>query len=262
MFRCWITLRRAGWAIVSGAHVALLIGGGVVAGIVNTLAGAGSLLTVPLLVLVGLPGTVANGTNRVGVLCQNIAAAWRFRAEGMSGLRSAGPAVVPVGLGAFTGAFIISRVADKTFETLFGLVMVLLLIPILLRPAAATAPDAGRRWPAAVSSLVFVAVGLYGGAFQAGVGIALLFALSYAGDDLVHANSVKVVVNAALTLVALPVFIVQQQVAWVPGALLAAGFVLGGVVGVRLAVHGGERIIRPVLAVAVLALAGRMVGIY
>ena len=67
-------------------EIALLVGGGLAAGVVNTLAGGGSLLTVPLLVLLGLPGTVANGTNRVGVLLQNAAAAWRFRAEGIPGL--------------------------------------------------------------------------------------------------------------------------------------------------------------------------------
>jgi uncharacterized membrane protein YfcA len=87
-------------------------------------------------------------------------------------------------------------------------------------------------------------------------------ALSYVGYDLVRANSMKVVLNAALTAVALPVFIAQGQVAWAPGLVLAAGFALGGELGARLAVRGGERLIRPVLAVAVIALAGRMMGMY
>lgn len=76
---------------MSGFEILLLIGGGVIAGIVNTLAGGASVLSVPLLVLVGLPGTIANGTNRVGVFVHNAVASWRFRAEGVSGIRSSLP---------------------------------------------------------------------------------------------------------------------------------------------------------------------------
>lgn len=241
----------------------LLVAGGLTAGIVNTLAGAGSLLTVPLLVLVGLPGTIANGTNRVGILLHNVVAAWRFRAEGVSGFRSALPLLVPVGLGSLAGALTISQVTDRTFEKLFGVVMVLLLIPILWQRAPAfTTTKSLRRSSAPVAFFMFFTIGLYGGAFQAGVGIALIFAQSFTGRDLVSANSVKVVVNTVLTLVALPVFVARAQIAWLPGALLAMGFALGAAIGVRLAVRGEERAIRPVLAASVLALAGRMFGLY
>jgi uncharacterized membrane protein YfcA len=78
----------------------------------------------------------------------------------------------------------------------------------------------------------------------------------------VHANSIKVVINAVLTLTALPVFLMEGQVVWVPALLLGAGFALGGVLGARFAVRGGERVIRPVLALSVVALAGRMIGLY
>ncbi len=90
----------------------------------------------------------------------------------------------------------------------------------------------------------------------------LVAALSRAGFDLVRANSVKVVVVFALTLVAVPVFVLEGQVAWLPAGILAIGFALGGELGARLAVRGGERLIRPVLVAAVLGLAGRMLGLY
>ena len=118
------------------------------------------------------------------------------------------------------------------------------------------------RWGPATSALVFFAVGLYGGALQAGVGIPLLFAVSHTGHDLVRANAIKVAVLGAVCLTALPVFVWNDQVAWLPGALLAVGFAGGGALGARLAVRGGERLIRPVLALAVVALAGRMLGLY
>ncbi|MCK6554618.1 sulfite exporter TauE/SafE family protein [Candidatus Binatia bacterium] len=238
----------------------LLIVGGVTAGIVNTLAGAGSLLTVPLLVLAGLPGGVANGTNRIGVLLHNLTAAWRFRAEGVPGVRQALPMLLPICLGSFTGAFAIAWVPDDLFEKLFGVLMVLLLPPLLHTSAGGVRQP--RQWSAPATFGFFFLVGLYGGAFQAGVGIALLYGLSFTGYDLLRGNSIKVVINAALTAVAVTVFALSGQVVWVPALVLAAGFIVGGIIGVRVAVYGGERVIRPVLVAAVIALAGRMLGLY
>ncbi len=239
---------------------AILIGGGLFAGIFNTLAGGGSLVSVPLLVLIGLPGTVANGTNRVGIFAQSAAAAWRFRADGVSGVRQGLRLLVPIALGAAIGASLISQVADDTFEWLFGLVMIALLPPILLRPKPATVGE--THWSPTTTFAVFFAIGVYGGAFQAGVGIALVLALAHSGYDLVKANSIKVVVNAILTAAAVPVFLAQGQIEWLPALALAIGFAGGGTIGARLAVRGGEKIVRPVLVISVLALAGRMLGIY
>jgi uncharacterized membrane protein YfcA len=244
---------------VSPGEAALLVGGGLLAGIVNTLAGGGSMLTVPLLVLVGLPGTVANGSNRVGVLLQSATAAWRFRAQGVPGVQEALRVLVPVGVGSVIGAWGIAQLADATFERVFGIAMVLLLLPTLRPPGSRTAP---RPWSPTTTFLVFLVIGIYGGALQAGVGLVLVAALSRAGFDLVQANSIKVVVVLVLTLVAVPVFVAEGQVAWLPAGVLALGFAVGGEVGARLAVQGGERLIRPALVLAVLALAGRMLGLY
>jgi len=238
----------------------LLVAGGLFAGVFNTLAGGGSLVSVPLLVLVGLPGTIANGTNRVGIFAQSVSAARSFRAEGVSGVRQGLPLLLPIALGSVIGAFVISHVADDTFEWLFGLIMIALLPPILVRPKPAA--DGQSRWSRSTTFIVFFAIGLYGGAFQAGVGILLVLALAHSGYDLVKANSIKVVINTVLTATALPVFIAQGQVLLVPALLLATGYATGGAIGARVAVRGGERIIRPVLVAAVLALAGKMLGAY
>jgi len=246
--------------------IALLLAGGLVAGVVNTLAGGGSLLTVPLLIFLGLPGTIANGTNRVGIVVQNLTAAWRFRAEGVSGFRDAMPVLAASGAGSLIGAYAISQVSSALFERLFGIVMIALLVP-MLRGARRSAqrdraPDAVRPWSGGLRALVFFGIGVYGGALQAGVGIFLLFALSRSGFDLVRANSIKVVVIAALTAVAVPVFVIERQIDWVAASVLIVGFALGGTLGARLAVVGGERLIRPVLALAIVAMAGRMLGLY
>ncbi len=247
-------------AHVGPAELSWLVVGGVFAGIVNTLAGGGSLLTVPLLVFLGLPGGVANGSNRVGILVQSLTALVSFRAHGVSGIRSALPLLAPVLMGSALGAAAITRTSDETFERLFAVLMLALLIPTLRHTSPAT--RAGRTWSPMTRTAVFFAIGVYGGAFQAGVGIVLLIALSHAGIDLVRANAIKMVVITALTVVAVPVFVIENRVAWLPAAVLAGGYAIGGALGARLAVRRGEQLIRPVLAVAVVALAGRLLRLY
>lgn len=243
--------------------IAALALGGLAAGVINTLAGGGSLLTVPLLVLLGLPGTLANGTNRIGILVQNAVAAWRFRAQGVRVFREALPVLVPLSAGSALGALAISRLADQTFERVFGLLMLALLLPTLREASGRRAARRPRHpWPPAVAVAANFAVGLYGGAFQAGVGLALLAVLAREGHDLVRANAIKVIVVGVLTAVAVPVFAASGAVTWGPALALAAGYAAGGALGARLAVRGGERLIRAALAPAVLALAGRMLGLY
>lgn len=243
-------------------EILLLVGAGLIAGIINTLAGGGSLLSVPLLVWIGLPGDVANGTNRVGVLAQSATAIRGFAKEGVPGLRSALPVLVPVVLGSTVGAIGIAQLTGPSFERVFGVVMLLLLVPTLRGGLSGGSEESATPWSPALRFAVFLAIGVYGGAIQAGVGLVLLVALKRAGYDLVRANSIKVVIVFTLTAVAIPVFVAAGQVEWLPAACLVAGFALGGRVGARVAVRGGERVIRPVMAVAVVALAGRMLGLY
>lgn len=239
--------------------MAMLAAGGLAAGVINTMAGGGSLLTVPLLVMLGLPGTVANGTNRVAVLVQSVVASWRFGAEGVPGLQAALPVTVPLVAGATVGALGVSMLPDEIFERLFGVVMLVLLVPALRAPSARR--TAGALSPA-MAWVVFFAIGLYGGAVQAGVGIVLVLALSRAGHDLVLSNSIKVVVVALFTVVAVAIFVYQGQVRWAPAAVLSASMAAGAVIGARVSVRGGERVVRPVLVVAVMLLAGRMLRLY
>ena len=239
---------------------ALVVGAGLVAGIVNAMAGGGALLTVALVnVFVGLPGLVANGTNRVGVLVQNASSVASYRKEGVRGFRRAVPVLVPVIAGSLLGSLLVSSVTDETFERIFGILMVPLLFLSLRSPK-----NVGSQinWHPVTTAVIFFGIGLYGGAFQAGVGLLIVVALSRSGLDLVNANAVKVVVILVLTTIAVPVFIVRGQVDWGFAVVLAIGFAAGGWIGARVAVRGGEKIIKPVLIGAVVALAGRMIGLY
>jgi len=239
-----------------------LAAAGLVAGVINTLAGGGTLLTVPTLVYFGLPATVANGTNRVGVLLQNYFATRSFRREGFDALAEAMPIVLPAVVGSIVGATVASRMSADLYERVFGVAMIVVLVPILrgqrAKPADAPAPARSRL----VNTAIFFAIGFYGGSIQAGVGIFVIAALARTGLDLVRANAVKVILVGALTLVALPVFILHGQIDWPFALAMASGFALGGELGARAAARGGERLIKPVLVVSVLAMAGRMLGLY
>ena len=239
----------------------VLLGGGLVAGIVNAMAGGGSLLTVPLLVFAGVPGNTANGSNRVGVLTNSVSAAGTFRRLGVAGLAGIGRILGPAVVGSLIGSIVVSQLADDTFERVAGSVMIPLLIMALRRPDVEAMADR-PQWPTWLTTIVFFAIGLYGGAFQAGVGLMMIVALSRAGVDLVVANHIKVIVTLVFTVFALPVFIVNGDVDWAPALVLAVGFAVGGYLGARLSVAGGERVIRPVLVVAVIVFAGRLLGLY
>lgn len=244
------------------ADALLLLGAGLVAGVVNTLAGGGSLLTVPLLVVLGLPGPVANGTNRVGVAIGSAVATWRLAALGVEGTRGLGRDLLPSALGALLGAYGVVHLPAEAFERAFGGLMLVLLVPTLRGVRLGGGDAVPRHLPPPVRWLAFFAIGLYGGAFQAGVGLLLMSLLSLAGVDLVKSAHLKTALNTCFTLLALPIFLWAGQIAWSEALALGVGFAAGGAGGARLAVTGGARLIRPVLAVAVVALAGRMLGLY
>ena len=229
------------------------------AGVINTMAGGGSALTVPLLVLAGVPGNQANGSNRVGILAASASGIAGFRKGGVRNEGRAATVLVPAFLGSTVGSFVVGRLADETFERVFGL----LLIPIIVLTVIKPKPNVeAEQWSAPVTSVVFFSIGVYGGAFQAGVGLVLLVALTRAGYDLVTANSVKVLINLLVTCIALPVFALQGNVSWVPAATLAVGFLAGGWIGARLAVRGGEKVVRVFMVGAALYLAGRLIGLW
>ena len=237
----------------------LLIVGGLAAGTINTIAGGGSLLTVPLLVLAGVEGNVANGSNRLGVLTSSTVAHFSFRRQGISVLRHSVPVLVPVIVGSVIGAALVGQLADGTFEKVFGFLMIPVLIASFLPKKKQTEmPKLGAKG----TLVMFFFVGLYGGAFQAGVGLILVAALSRSGFDLINASAVKVIVTVTLALSAIPVFVLNDQIAWGPAAILAIGFGAGGFFGAKLAVKGGERLIRPVLFAAVIGLSGRLLGLW
>ena len=182
-----------------------------------------------------------------------------FRRLGVQGFAHAGPVIGPVVAGSLVGSIAISRLTDGAFETLFGFMMIPVIILSIRQPRAQLM---GPTWSRATTVVVFFGIGIYGGAVQAGVGLVLLAALTRAGFDLVTANHIKVLVTLTVAAVALPIFIYNGQVVWIPALVLASGFTVGGWLGAKVAVRGGEKLIRTVMLAATAVLAGRLIGLY
>ena len=237
----------------------LIFVGGLFAGFVNALAGGGSLLTVPLLGLAGVDGLIANGTNPVSVLLATMTTGIGYARGGYADWGKISKVLGPAIAGGLVGALLVSNLNDDIFKKAFGIVM----IPLLLLSLKPPKRDGVRKpWPLAVTTGVFFLAGIYAGAIQAGTGLILLLILSRAGNDLVSGNAIKNFVITAISLIAVPIFIIQGQVRWVPALILSGGTMIGGYIGANSAVKGGEKVVKPVLVISVILLAGRMLGLY
>lgn len=240
---------------------AVLIAAGLVAGAVNTLAGGGSLLTLPALIFAGLPATVANGTNRVAILLSSMTAAARFAQEPERAPMPTGEQIGWTCLGALVGVGLSLSLDDASFRQVIGVVM-LVALPLVLKPEL-TRPVEGRVVPRWLQSLGFCVVGVYGGFIQAGVGILFVAAfVGLAGRDLVGANAGKVVLVALYTVPALLAFTLAGKVVWLEGLVLAAASMVGSWLGAWWALRMGDAGVRPVLALGVVASGGRLIGLW
>ncbi len=236
-------------------HILLLFGMGLVAGVINVLAGGGSLLTLPVLLFLGLPAAVANGTNRVAILVQNIVAVDGFRRSGHLPLKIALVCAPTALLGSVLGAELAVGIGDEAFRRILAGVILMVCGVMVIDPARRFRFDARTLTRARIIALAgtFFVIGFYGGFIQAGVGFLIITGLLVHGMDLVRINAVKVFVVGLFTITALVVFVAHGQVDWSLGAALAAGNALGGWLGTRLAVTKGHAWIRKlVLVVAVL----------
>lgn len=242
---------------VDPLHLALIFGTGVAAGLINVLAGGGSFLTLPVLILAGLPPSAANATNRVGILVQNMGAVWGFHRYRVLDWASLRWAALPATAGSFLGVWLALVIPDALFQKVLAFLMVAVTLFLLWepKPVERGLSGPGRRF---LILAAFVGVGIYGGFVQAGVGFLILAATSASGMDLVRGNAVKVLCILVFTAVSLPVFALSGLIWWLPGLVLAAGNVLGGLAGVRLTVLKGHRWIKAVVTIAILVFAVKL----
>ena len=243
--------------------VVVVLAVGIGASIVNTVAGGGSYLTLPLLVFLGLDAQMANATNRLAITGQAAAATGTFRRAGMAPLRDGlGPALAALA-GAVPGAWLATVTEPERFRALMGWILLGGIVLLLVKPRS---PSPGRwagderalastrrSWVAIPLAFLF---GVYGGFLGAGIGVLILLFLRPVLDlGMVQMVAVKVLMLLFLSLAATVLFVAYGQVHWQLGVPLAAGNVLGGVIGARLTLRAGEVWVRRGVAVVAAGLA-------
>jgi len=240
-------------------YPALLAVTGVAVGFINVMAAGGSLISMPVLIFLGLEPAMANGTNRVAILAQNITAVSSFRSQGYSDARrSLGLAMCTVP-GAVAGAFAAVVIDPLLFKRILGVVLMAAVILILRRRPQLPENGGGADRPV-LAHLAMIGVGFYGGFLQAGVGFLIMPVLyQLLRLDLVRVNMHKVFIVGGYTLPALLVFAVEAKVWWLGGAALAVGNVLGAWLATRVTITYGERAIRVVFVSAVIAMGLKLV---
>ena len=232
----------------------LLILVGMMAGVINTLAGGGSLLTLPVLIFMGLPPNVANATNRIGIAFQALIGTAGYRSKGVSNF----PFNIYLGISALMGSLIGAQIAvdikGETFNKVLAVIMIIVVVIIVFKPKVSSLklPErlTGRYLFYAIVG--FFLIGIYGGFINAGIGFVIILFLNNVNRlSLIKTNATKVSLVFIYTCGALVLFAYNGTVDWTTGLVLAIGTSLGAWWSSRWSVDKGEGVIKIAMVVMV-----------
>ncbi len=237
---------------------AFLVVGGFFAGFFNAVAGGGSAITLPILVEFLGDAVLANGTNRIAILIQNISGVTRFHRSGKVPWRELRPLVLPTVIGAVIGARFATLTDPAVMKRVIGVAVLMVALSVLVKPSKWEG-DGRNRLHEPWRTIVYFGLGLYGGFIQTGIGFLFIAALiMYGGMSLVTGNAAKLALIASYTVIALATFILAGEVHVVAGLVLATGMATGAWVAAHVAVKYDTGWIRWVLVVAAVVAAARM----
>lgn len=239
----------------------LLIAIGFIVGIINTISGGGSTLTLPILIFLGLDAPTANGTNRIAILTQNITAIAGFKSKGIKVSKISWWLGVSALIGSLIGAKIAIDVKDETFNRILAVVMIFIVGLMVFKPKRSLDEIAERLtgkyfW---MSLVAFFFIGIYGGFIQAGTGILMMLALSFINNmSLVKTNVVKAVTMLIYTIATLMVFWLTDNLNFKYGLLMAIGQAAGGWLSSRWSVDKGDGFVKLFLILMVIVMAVKL----
>lgn len=209
----------------------LAMTGSFMAGAINTLAGNGSVITLSILTdLIGLPGNIANGTNRVGVFLQSAASSRGFAKNKMLDITKSRHIIILTIIGAIMGVYTATIVSNAQFLTVFKYLLIVMLLVVLINPERWLI-EAGikKKLPHWISVPAFLLLGFYGGFIQMGMGIFFLAVLVLLSKySIMEANALKTIVILIYTFFVLAIFAYQGLINWEVGIIMAIGQSLGG----------------------------------
>ena len=233
----------------------ILIIAGLAVGFINTMAGGGSAISLSVLMMMGLSPTMANGTNRIAILLQNIAAVGSFKNQKVLDSRKSLLLSIPAVIGSLLGAWLAVDINKEIFEKAIGIILIIMMVFMFYKP---------KRWLLENKDLIdkplswkqyslFFLIGIYGGFIQVGVGYFLLASLVLgAGYELVKANAAKVFIVAMYMAFSLWVYVLYDSIDYAMGFTLAIGTVSGALLASRLAVKKGAGFVRWVIVFIVI----------
>jgi len=242
--------------------IAILTCVGVIAGFINVNAGGGSTLTLPALIFLGLDSSVANGTNRIAILLQNISAVQSFKQENFFDLKTSLILSFFALPGSVAGALLAVRLDDKLFQIILGIIMIGIVVQMIIPKKKTNNKDEPIKHNIGIY-LSMIGIGFYGGFIQVGVGFLLMASLQFLMKlDLVRVNMYKVFIVLIYTIPALLIFALTDNVNWLLGFFLAIGNILGGWWGVKMQIKKGEGLIKFILVIAVFIMALKLLDIF
>jgi uncharacterized membrane protein YfcA len=227
----------------------------VLAGIVNSVAGGGTLLTFPALTFVLGPSAaatvIANGTSTVALCPGSIASIWAYRRE----LTGMGPWIklllLPSLIGGYIGTRLVTERDPKEFQLLVPWLILLATTLFLLQPTISKwtgigQPHAAPSWGLRLGVIVFqFLVALYGGYFGAGIGILMLSSLALMGiSDIHRMNGVKTILASVINGVSVILFIWRDKVNWEMAVPMIISAIIGGYVGASVARRLDKKLVR------------------
>ncbi len=245
-------------------EVVALIISGLFVGFINTLAGGGTIISLTVLMLFGLSPSVANGTNRVAVLIQNIVAVRNFSQQKLIDTKKGIYYGIPTLIGSILGASIVINLNEKIIEYCFGGVMLMMLFFLIRNP---------KKWlinneellkkPYSLKMIIiFFLIGIYGGFIHVGVGYFILMGFVFGvGFDLLRSNAMKnflVLIYVPFTLI---IFIINNQVRWDYGLIHSIGNIIGAYIASKWAIEWGANFVKWVMIVIIFLSSLQMFGI-
>lgn len=238
--------------------ILLLVVAGLFAGFINTMAGGGSLITLPLLIFLGLPSATANGTNRIAILVATSSATLGFRSKKINPFPFSLYLGVTALLGALIGARIAINIDGFLFNKILAIIMIVVVVLMVFKPnysAQQLIPKTSGKtliW----SMVAFFFIGIYGGFINAGIGFIMMLFLNYVNRmELIRVNATKVSVALIYTTGALATFALSGNIEWKYGIALATGNAAGAFFASRYSVKKGEGVIKTVMIFMVVAMA-------
>jgi len=240
----------------------LLFSVGVISGVINVMAGGGSALTLPVLIFLGLDSALANGTNRIAIVVQNLAAVSSFKKEKYSRFGTSIKLSLLTLPGSIIGAVAAVKMSNELFQKVLAFIMIGIIISMMLPKSKTVYSGEANKRISFWTHLSMFFIGFYGGFIQVGVGFLLMAALHYLMKlNLVYVNMHKVFIVFIFTVPALIVFIATGNINWNLGLSLAAGNGLGAWWAAKISVKKGEGVIKIVLFVAVFIMALKLLNI-